>query len=152
MVSRIIRKLKRLCRGWGGRFLHRESGARTAIRTAANSPALRNRGSELVPSICFLERGAAGFPAAPQFFCQHRGFLRARWASRKSTISDAITAARKNLVPIKNLAGAEGFEPSPSTLTVWCPTGWTTPQLELRPTTSNELGRLRRIGRDGGVF
>jgi hypothetical protein len=26
------------------------------------------------------------------------------------------------------LAGAEGFEPSPSTLTVWCPTGWTTPQ------------------------
>jgi hypothetical protein len=28
----------------------------------------------------------------------------------------------------KELAGAEGFEPSPSTLTVWCPTGWTTPQ------------------------
>jgi hypothetical protein len=50
------------------------------------------------------------------------------------------------------LAGAEGFEPSPSTLTVWCPTGWTTPQLELRPTTSNELGRLRRNGRDGGFF
>src|SRR5260221_14049088 len=28
----------------------------------------------------------------------------------------------------EKLAGAEGFEPSPSTLTVWCPTGWTTPQ------------------------
>ena len=27
-----------------------------------------------------------------------------------------------------NLAGAEGFEPSPSSLTVRCPTGWTTPQ------------------------
>ena len=26
------------------------------------------------------------------------------------------------------MAGAEGFEPSPSTLTVWCPTSWTTPQ------------------------
>ena len=27
-----------------------------------------------------------------------------------------------------NLAGAEGFEPSPSSLTVRCPTSWTTPQ------------------------
>src|SRR6266566_6023657 len=26
------------------------------------------------------------------------------------------------------LAGAEGFEPSPSSLTVRCPTSWTTPQ------------------------
>jgi hypothetical protein len=26
------------------------------------------------------------------------------------------------------MAGAEGFEPSPSALTVRCPTGWTTPQ------------------------
>src|ERR1700686_2992778 len=26
-----------------------------------------------------------------------------------------------------NLAGAEGFEPSPSSLTVRCPTSWTTP-------------------------
>src|SRR5260370_36829591 len=28
----------------------------------------------------------------------------------------------------KKLAGAEGFEPSPSSLTVRCPTSWTTPQ------------------------
>ena len=28
----------------------------------------------------------------------------------------------------RKLAGAEGFEPSPSSLTVRCPTSWTTPQ------------------------
>src|SRR6266404_9681158 len=28
----------------------------------------------------------------------------------------------------ENLAGAVGFEPTPSALTVRCPTGWTTPQ------------------------
>src|SRR5580765_7695038 len=28
----------------------------------------------------------------------------------------------------EKLAGAEGFEPSPSSLTVRCPTSWTTPQ------------------------
>src|SRR5215469_3283569 len=42
------------------------------------------------------------------------------------------------------LAGAEGFEPSPSSLTVRCPTGWTTPQRQwqqlLRGTGT---GRLR---------
>jgi hypothetical protein len=31
-------------------------------------------------------------------------------------------------VLLEILAGAEGFEPSPSSLTVRCPTGWTTPQ------------------------
>ena len=29
---------------------------------------------------------------------------------------------------LENLAGAVGFEPTPSALTVRCPTGWTTPQ------------------------
>ena len=38
--------------------------------------------------------------------------------------SDANFAA----ILLGNLAGAEGFEPSPSSLTVRCPTGWTTPQ------------------------
>ncbi len=37
--------------------------------------------------------------------------------------SNPIAPARK-----KKLAGAEGFEPSPSSLTVRCPTSWTTPQ------------------------
>ena len=32
------------------------------------------------------------------------------------------------LAESKELAGAEGFEPSPSSLTVRCPTSWTTPQ------------------------
>jgi hypothetical protein len=32
----------------------------------------------------------------------------------------------------ERLAGAEGFEPSPSSLTVRCPTGWTTPQRVLQ--------------------
>src|SRR5579859_7408727 len=51
---------------------------------------------------------------------------------------------------VENLAGAEGFEPSPSTLTVWCPTGWTTPQRSLRPRRPRRRGRLRRRGHDGG--
>src|SRR5882672_7561016 len=33
----------------------------------------------------------------------------------------------------RKLAGAEGFEPSPSSLTVRCPTSWTTPQRALPP-------------------
>ena len=39
-------------------------------------------------------------------------------------LSDADFAA----ILLGNLAGAEGFEPSPSSLTVRCPTSWTTPQ------------------------
>ncbi len=52
----------------------------------------------------------------------------------------------------KKLAGAEGFEPSPSSLTVRCPTSWTTPQraffallLPGRNTVPHSIrGRLRR--------
>src|SRR5258708_13966219 len=48
----------------------------------------------------------------------------------------------------KELAGAEGFEPSPSSLTVRCPTSWTTPQRAIfAPDLSGDapiLGRLRR--------
>src|SRR5260370_40700428 len=48
----------------------------------------------------------------------------------------------------KRLAGAEGFEPSPSSLTVRCPTSWTTPQRAVFvPDLSGDaplLGRLRR--------
>jgi hypothetical protein len=45
-------------------------------------------------------------------------------------IGIGIKSADANFAAILEgkLAGAEGFEPSPSTLTVWCPTGWTTPQ------------------------
>src|SRR5215475_9444124 len=47
----------------------------------------------------------------------------------------------------EKLAGAEGFEPSPSSLTVRCPTGWTTPQ-RARPQGGQKKhhpqGRLRR--------
>ena len=35
---------------------------------------------------------------------------------------------RRDAGKFKELAGAEGFEPSPSSLTVRCPTSWTTPQ------------------------
>jgi hypothetical protein len=43
----------------------------------------------------------------------------------------------------EELAGAEGFEPSPSTLTVWCPTGWTTPQ---RHSATAEIARIDKLG------
>jgi hypothetical protein len=52
------------------------------------------------------------------------------------------------------LAGAEGFEPSPSTLTVWCPTGWTTPQQLRRPlcsrTEQDRGGRAKQVGSAAG--
>src|SRR5208282_1483946 len=38
---------------------------------------------------------------------------------------------KKGSFTTRELAGAEGFEPSPSSLTVRCPTGWTTPQRRL---------------------
>src|SRR5258706_16152851 len=41
----------------------------------------------------------------------------------------------------EKMAGAEGFEPSPDTLTVRCPTSWTTPQ---RGIAGNEPGRAKR--------
>src|SRR6266481_945627 len=44
---------------------------------------------------------------------------------------------------VENLAGAEGFEPSPSSLTVRCPTSWTTPQ-RARP----QGGRLCSIRKE----
>src|SRR3989442_14034817 len=54
---------------------------------------------------------------------------------------------------VKKLAGAGGFEPPPSSLTVRCPTGWTTPQRRLStPTASGfpESGWLRcKIERRG---
>jgi hypothetical protein len=37
-------------------------------------------------------------------------------------------SARYHHFSRRKLAGAEGFEPSPSSLTVRCPTSWTTPQ------------------------
>src|SRR5256885_16562943 len=45
------------------------------------------------------------------------------------------------------LAGAEGFEPSPSTLTVWCPTGWTTPQQHF-PSTYRRTNRVGSAAQD----
>jgi hypothetical protein len=59
-----------------------------------------------------------------------------------------------------SLAGAEGFEPSPSSLTVRCPTSWTTPQRLPRPrrptpkaetAKAHEQGRLRHVRRDEGL-
>src|ERR1700692_1982137 len=46
------------------------------------------------------------------------------------------------------LAGAEGFEPSPSSLTVRCPTSWTTPQQlhAPRPTSREKLNLSARSG------
>ena len=43
-------------------------------------------------------------------------------------------------IPGGKLAGAEGFEPSPSSLTVRCPTSWTTPQREI---AGDEPGRAK---------
>ena len=43
----------------------------------------------------------------------------------RDVISGTITRFTKGR---ENLAGAVGFEPTPSALTVRCPTGWTTPQ------------------------
>jgi hypothetical protein len=49
----------------------------------------------------------------------------------------------------EKLAGAEGFEPSPSSLTVRCPTSWTTPQQSCETARGKtEAGRLRRKARD----
>jgi hypothetical protein len=42
-------------------------------------------------------------------------------------LAEQYSAARMEAESIE-LAGAEGFEPSPSSLTVRCPTSWTTPQ------------------------
>src|SRR5260370_6646514 len=57
---------------------------------------------------------------------------------------------------VKKLAGAGGFEPPPSSLTVRCPTGWTTPQRRLStPTASGfpKSGWLRcKIERRGGLL
>ena len=70
-------------------------------------------------------------------------------------LSDADLAA----ILLGNLAGAEGFEPSPSSLTVRCPTDWTTPQqldATLRDPGQNspcphEADRPRREGATKGA-
>jgi hypothetical protein len=51
------------------------------------------------------------------------------------------------------MAGAEGFEPSPSTLTVWCPTSWTTPQLCLaaKAAASNGVGSAVEGAAEGSL-
>src|SRR5713226_1665554 len=73
-------------------------------------------------------------------------------------------AGRQRLAPSnrdinwKNLAGAEGFEPSPSSLTVRCPTSWTTPQRTVFvPGLAGNAqlpvaGRLRRKKSGGGYL
>jgi hypothetical protein len=48
---------------------------------------------------------------------------------------DVIFAA----ILLGELAGAEGFEPSPSSLTVRCPTSWTTPQQLTAPTSAPKV-------------
>src|SRR5579863_10386182 len=50
---------------------------------------------------------------------------RRRMEALETSCEQGMRAARQE---DEKLAGAEGFEPSPSSLTVRCPTGWTTPQ------------------------
>ena len=52
-------------------------------------------------------------------------------SKKESVLESVLNRPTPILVAIREgeLAGAEGFEPSPSSLTVRCPTGWTTPQL-----------------------
>src|SRR6516162_788122 len=59
------------------------------------------------------------------------------------------TIVEDRVTPLKGkLAGAEGFEPSPSSLTVRCPTSWTTPQQSCETARGKtEAGRLRRNAR-----
>ena len=83
------------------------------------------------------------------------GYLVSREPFGRAAVSNASevlcvvakTPAPKPTAPLLSflkgkLAGAEVLEPSPSTLTVWCPTGWTTPQRYLWPTNgrTNEVG------------
>jgi hypothetical protein len=62
---------------------------------------------------------------APHENATFRSGARARRGARHGNL-------KGNLFQCEKLAGAVGFEPTPSSLTVRCPTNWTTPQRELQ--------------------
>src|SRR6266851_9210686 len=62
-----------------------------------------------------------------------------------STVGIKTTDTANTIISRVNLAGAEGFEPSPSSLTVRCPTSWTTPQRAI-------AGKRAETARCGVVF
>src|SRR5580692_85953 len=82
-------------------------------------PLLRN--SVFAPKRTLFQgsRGSAGLQS-----CAGRKLLTAHFGLN----SFNPCGDRRHLMVWEELAGAEGFEPSPSSLTVRCPTSWTTPQ------------------------
>src|SRR6266851_8165977 len=85
--------------------------------------------------------------------CRIDGWRMERMGRCRLASSKGLAPGQAAPLAVKKLAGAGGFEPPPSSLTVRCPTGWTTPQRRLStPTASGfpESGWLRcKIERRG---